>query len=57
VPPKGQLQMFVQLFIAGIDSIVLNGRVNAVDGRGFGIKFVISITSESEIFVGKVLFL
>jgi hypothetical protein len=34
---------------------VLNGRVNAVDGRGFWMKFVISITSEFEITVGKVL--
>jgi hypothetical protein len=34
---------------------VLNGRVNAVDGKGFGLKFVISIMSGSEIVVGKVL--
>jgi hypothetical protein len=54
-PQKGRLPEIVQLVIAGIDNTVLNGRVEAVDGRGFGLKFVISITSGSEIVVGKVL--
>ena len=50
----GYRRELVQLVISGIDNTVLNGRVNAVDARGFGLKFVISITSGSEI-VGKVL--
>jgi len=53
--PKGPLPELVQLVIAGIDNTVLNGRVNAADGRGFGLKFVISITSGSAILVGKLL--
>jgi len=54
-PPKGRLPELVRLVIAGIDNTVLNGRVNAVDGREFGLTFVISITSRFAIVVGKVL--
>jgi len=55
LPPKGRIPELVQLVIAGIDNTVLNGRVNAVDERGYGPKFMISITSRFEIAVGKVL--
>jgi hypothetical protein len=55
LPPKERFPELVQLVIAGIDNTVLSGRVNAVDGREFGLKFVISIMSGSEIVVGKFL--